>query len=126
MPNETSLGGLIEALSAKQAERKEAQAIVDALEGQEEELEKQILEKLQEVGVDRVNHAGYTAKRDERIYGNIKDYDALIKYIHRNKYYHLLERRIAVLAFRELLGIKGSVPGVEPVTKVKLSFVKTA
>lgn len=127
MPTDTrpeTLATLIEDLAAKQAERKAAQAVVDGLEEQEEALEQRVLAKLSEVGVDRVSHAGYTAKREELVYGNIKDYDALTKYIHRNKYYHLLERRIAVLAFRELLGLKGSVPGVEPVTKVKLSFRK--
>lgn len=126
MSNATTLAELMEQLKAKRAQHAEAQAVVDGIEAEEEVLEAQILEKLQETGVDRVVHSGYLAKRDERIYGQIKDYDAFTKFVHRNKYYHLFERRIATLAFRELLGLKGSVPGVEPITKVKLAFNKVA
>lgn len=124
IPQNTNLAGLFELLVNEQGHTKAASETVKEHKDNEEVIEQAILAKIAETGVDRVSHAGYTAKREELVYGNIKDYDALIKFIHRNKYYHLLERRVAVLAFREMLGIKGAVPGVEPVTKVKLSFRK--
>lgn len=124
IPQDANLSNLIGLLIEEGKRRDAAQELADEHEANEKALHEVILVKLQETGVDRVAYAGYTAKREEAVYGNIKDYDTFIKWVHRNKYWHMLERRLAVLAFREMLGIKGAVPGVEPVTKVKLSFRK--
>ena len=48
---------------------------------------------------------------------NVTDWDVFFGYIIKNKYTHLLQRRAATEACRELFEKKGSIPGVEPFSK---------
>lgn len=51
-----------------------------------------------------------------------EQWDAFYAFIHRHRYYHLLERRPAQLACEELMQSKGKIPGVVPFTQRKLNF----
>lgn len=51
----------------------------------------------------------------------VEDWDLFYQYIHRHKYYHLLERRPSVTGCRELFEMKGKIPGVVPFTQRKLN-----
>lgn len=53
---------------------------------------------------------------------SVEDWDAFYAYVHRHKYYHLLERRPSVSGCKELFDIKGSIPGVVPFTQRKLNL----
>ena len=53
---------------------------------------------------------------------SVEDWDAFYAYIHKNKYYHLLERRPSVTGCRELFDHKGAIPGVVPFTQRKLNI----
>lgn len=63
----------------------------------------------------------------ESIVPTAKDWDAFYKYLFRHKATHLLERRIAVKAYREELEARNGVPipGVEPFTRRVLKFTPT-
>lgn len=52
----------------------------------------------------------------------VKDWDEFYAFIHKHKYYHLLDRRPSVSGCRELFETKGKVPGVEPFVKIKLNL----
>jgi len=52
----------------------------------------------------------------------VKDWDLFYKFIHKNKWWHLLERRPSVVACRELFDTKGKIPGVEKFTKRKINL----
>jgi hypothetical protein len=58
----------------------------------------------------------------ESVYPQVENWDEFGDYIITNRYIHLLERRPAVLAYRELLNLGRVVPGTLPFTKRKLSF----
>jgi hypothetical protein len=58
----------------------------------------------------------------EAVYPQVKDWDAFHHWILENNYMHFLERRAAVLAYREALGQGIAVPGVLPFTKRKITF----
>lgn len=66
-----------------------------------------------------------TASVTETIVPKVEDWEAFYRYIHRNNAYHLLERRPATAAYRELLEQrKGKdVPGVVPYTKRTLKLL---
>jgi hypothetical protein len=49
----------------------------------------------------------------ESVVPQVVDWDAFYKFIAKNKYYHLLERRPSVTGCRELFETKGAIPGVE-------------
>lgn len=61
----------------------------------------------------------------EAVYPQVQDWDAFHNWILENHYLHFLERRAAVLAYREALGQGIAVPGVLPYTKRKITFKET-
>ena len=63
-----------------------------------------------------------TVTINESIVPNIKDWDLFAEYIYKNKYLHLLQRRPAVLACREIFELRGKLPGAEAFTKRTLNF----
>ena len=52
----------------------------------------------------------------------VKDWDLFYKYIYKNKFGHLLERRPSVTGCRELFDTKGNITGVEKFTKRKINL----
>jgi hypothetical protein len=52
----------------------------------------------------------------------VKDWDAFYKFILKNKWPHLLERRPSVTGCRELFDTKGAIPGVDKFTKRKINL----
>ena len=50
----------------------------------------------------------------------IADWDEFYKFIHENEYYHLLQKRFAVLACRELWELGEVIPGVNKFTSNKV------
>ena len=61
----------------------------------------------------------------EAVYPQVQDWDAFHNWILENHYLHFLEKRAAVLAYREALGQGIAVPGVLPYTKRKITFKET-
>lgn len=49
------------------------------------------------------------------------NWDEFYEYLHKNRYYHLLQRRPAVLACQELWGQGKVIPGIEKFTKMKVT-----
>ena len=59
---------------------------------------------------------------DEVVYPTADNWDDIYAYIHANKYYHLLERRLTATGFRELHEKGIQVPGVVPFKKRKVKL----
>ena len=57
----------------------------------------------------------------EAVVGNVEDWDALWPYIVKNKYFHLVQKRVSDPGLRELWEKGKVVPGVQPFTKRTLS-----
>ena len=71
------------------------------------------------------NIAGQKVTLGEAVYPQVDDWDAFHSWILDNNYLHFLEKRPAVLAYREALGQGIPVPGVLPFTKRKITFRET-
>lgn len=84
-----------------------------------------LMETMEREGVDKSTGKLATVSISEVVTGNVVDWDALWAYIYKNKFGHLLQRRVSDPAVRELFETKGKVPGVEPFTKRKLNLRKT-
>lgn len=52
----------------------------------------------------------------------VTDWDAFYAYIYKNKFGHLLQRRVSDPAWRELMEQGKKVPGTTPFTKKRLNF----
>ena len=63
-----------------------------------------------------------TVSITESVVPTVKDWDQFYAFIHKKKWYHLLERRPSVTGCREIFEMNGKLPGVEPFTKRKLNF----
>lgn len=118
----TNLSTLIESLCGLKRRKKDLEQQVKDNDKEISLLEVQIMQAMDGEGViESKNHVGKVTL-NESVYPHVEQWDQFGDYILDNRYLHLLERRPAVLAYRELLALGRAVPGVLPFTKRKLSF----
>lgn len=83
-----------------------------------------LLARLQVEGLPKASGRKATVSVSELVVADVENWEEFHAYIHRNKAYHLLERRVANAAYRELLASrKRPVPGVKPYTKHTLKLL---
>lgn len=89
-----------------------------------EGLEAQIKAKITEQGegMKAVASKLGTASITEEIVPNVDDWDAVWEYMKENDAFHLVQKRVATGAFRELMESGQAVPGMRPVPKVNVSL----
>lgn len=119
---DTSLSSLIESLGTLKREKKAAESQVKEIDKKIEEVEKNLLLAMDAEGVIESKSAIGKVTVADSVYPHVEQWDAFYEFILENKYLHLLERRPAVLAYRELLNLGRPVPGVLPYTKRKVTF----
>ena len=120
------LGLQIDALFKIREELRELQEKEKAVQARITIAEAGVMEAMTAQGVDKSTGKLATVSISETITGNVVDWDAFWLYVYKNKFGHLLQRRVSDPAIRELFEQKGGVPGVEPFTKVKLNLRKVA
>lgn len=118
----STLGGRIDQLHALREQKRTLEKQVQLLEETARELESQLIDEMDKQGVAKSTGKKATVSITESVKPSVDDWDAFYAYIHKNKYYHLLERRPSVTGCRELLELKGKVPGVVPFTQRKLNI----
>lgn len=119
----TTIGDKIDLLHALREQKRELEEQIKQVSKEMDGLEKQLIEQLDKEGVVKSTGRCATASISTSIKPSVEDWDAFYKYIHRHKYYHLLERRPSVTGCRELLETKGKIPGVVPFTQRKLKLL---
>jgi len=87
-----------------------------------EEVERELLSLMESENVTKSTGARATASISESVKPSVENWDDFYNYIHKMKYYHLLERRPSVSGCRELFETKGSIPGVVPFVQRKISL----
>lgn len=85
-------------------------------------LERQLIEQMDANGILESKNEKAKVSIQESVYPHVEQWDQFSSFILDNGYLHLLEKRPAVLAYRELLQMGKSVPGVLPFTKRKLTY----
>lgn len=58
----------------------------------------------------------------ETVVGNVEDWEALWPYIAKNKFFHLVQKRVSDPGLRELWALGKKTPGVTPFTKRTLNL----
>ena len=58
----------------------------------------------------------------ESVVANVENWEALWPYIAKNKFFHLIQKRVSDPGMRELWALKKVIPGVQPFTKRTLSL----
>lgn len=128
MPNtvtqlkQVSMGAKIDKLFMLREKKRALEAQIKELDDESKIIEVELIERMDSEETDKAGGKKATASISATVVANVEDWDALFAYIHRTKYYHLLQRRVSDPAMRELFGTKGKVPGVVPFTKRKLNL----
>lgn len=117
-----TIGGKIDLRQKLVATKAEIQAQIDAIDGQIRDVESALFAQMDKEGTTNGGGKTATVSINESVVPQIEDWDSFYAFIHRHKYYHLLERRPSVTGCRELFETKGKIPGVMPYTKRKLNF----
>lgn len=85
-------------------------------------LERDLLLQMDAEGITKATGRTATISVGEQIRPNVTDWDQFYNYIHKNKLYHLLERRPSVSGCQELFETKGVIPGVVPFTARRINM----
>lgn len=117
-----TLSDLIDSLGELKLSKKRLEADLKDVEKQITGFELDIMKAMDAEGIlESKNHVGKVSI-SESVYPQVEQWDLFDEFVLENKYLHLRERRVAVLAYRELLTLGIPVPGVLPFTKRKLTF----
>lgn len=113
-----ALWSLREEIKARDDELKELKTVFDAKRAA-------LMDRLQREGINAARgRKGSVSLSEPIIVANVENWDEVWAYIHRNKAYHLVERRIANAAYREILANRRGkdIPGIKPFEKVNLNL----
>jgi hypothetical protein len=89
-----------------------------------EVLRDQLLAKMKEQGEDinSISSRTHTATKTKDPVPVVDDWDTFYDWLWETKSWHLLQRRIAVGAFREVIDSGGEIPGLHATDKVDISL----
>lgn len=116
----STIGVKIDKLHALREDKRAREEEIKQLNEQMDLLENELIAQMDKEGVSKSTGVAASVAISISVKPSVEDWDAFYAYIHRNKYYHLLERRPSVTGCRELLETKGKVPGIVPFTQRKL------
>lgn len=118
----STIGAKIDRLHDLREQKRDLEAKIKEIVGKASELENALMEQMDAEGVSKSTGNSATVSVTLSVKPSVDDWEAFYKYIHRTKYYHLLERRPSVTGCRELLETKGKIPGIVPFTQRKLNI----
>ena len=100
----------------------ELEAAMEDVGGQISDLDAEILEAMHMSGLEKTATKFGTVSVNTSTVAQVEDWDAFLTYIYKNKYGHLLQRRVSDPAWRELIEQGKKVPGTSPFTKKRLNY----
>ena len=80
------------------------------------------MENMDKDGIDKMTGRKATVSISTSVVATVEDWDAFLAFVYRTKSGHLLQRRVSDPAWREMIEIKGKVPGTQPFTKKRLNL----
>lgn len=116
-----TMGALIDSIWAAREEKRRLEVQVKEVEAAIAELQTQLMERMETEKTDKAQGSKAGVSISTNIVANVEDWDALWAYIAKNKYYGLLQKRVTETAYRELLDLGKTVPGVQPFPKRTLN-----
>lgn len=115
---------IISKLAEVRDERRRISARDKELVAEWRALEMELLVRLDEQGMLKASTQAGTASITETVLPQVVDWEALHAHIQETGDFHLLQKRPAAAAFRELHQSGITVPGMEPYTKREISLRK--
>ena len=122
-PPKPTIGSDIDAIWKLREEKRALEAKAKKVEEQIEEIETRLMEEMKAQGVEKATGSKAGVSISTAVVANVTDWDAFYAYIYKNKYGHLLQRRVSDPAWRELAkdGLK-PLPGTEAFSRKRLNL----
>ena len=120
-PPTLTLGATIDAMWALREEKRAAVAATKVIELKIENLESTMFDLMDAQETTKSQGKKASASITETVVGNVEDWEALWPYISKNKYWHLVQKRVSDPGLRELWALNKKTPGVVPFTKRTLN-----
>lgn len=120
-----TLGEAIDTLYQARAARLAKAKEVKDLQVEESKAKAEVLKLLGEAGLEKASGKLATAGITTEDVPYIKDWDQVYKYIKENDRFDLLQKRIGVVAWRDLYKDNILVPGTEAAVDTDLSLTKS-
>lgn len=117
-----SLGATTDKMWALREKKRAADAVVKNIEAEIKELEPMLFSLLDAQDTRKAEGKKASVSIGEAVVGTVDDWDATWAYIAKNKFFHLVQKRLSDPALRELWALGKVVPGVQPFTKRTLSI----
>ena len=119
---QAAIGKTIDKIFSLRKKKAELESAVKDLEGQIALLDAEVLEALEASGVEKTATKHGTVSISVSTVAQVTDWDAFLSYVYKNKYGHLLQRRVSDPAWRELVEQGKKVPGTTGFTKKRLNY----
>lgn len=118
------IGSLVSRLKSKRDEIRAADEVVKGYKEEYNTLQMELLDVMKEVGVDKVSNDVATVSIKKTQVAQVIDWEKFYRYIHKNKAFFMLQKRVSDVAYRETLEDRKNrpIPGVESFTKVALNL----
>lgn len=123
--NEPEIGDLIDKMTELKVQKAFHEKQAEAFGKEINLVEEAIIHALSDAKLESASHGGTKVTPKEHTYAHVEDWSKFYDFIHNEQYYHLLEKRVSVTGYRELLDLGREVPGVIPFKKLKLSVTKS-
>ena len=107
-------GTMIDNLSARREEIRDLTKQVEELKRSKAVMESDIMDRLEKEGVTGARSEHASVSVTENVKPQVNDWPTFYRFIAKNDYFHLLDRRPSVTGCRELFETKGAIPGVTP------------
>ena len=118
------IGTKLDRLYKLNLKKSEAEEAVKKINAKITEAEDDILDTIKKEDLEGAEGKLARCSINRSVVGNITDWIAFCKYMSRNKRWDMVQKRIALKAYRDTLESGKKVPGVEKYTKVSLSLTK--
>jgi hypothetical protein len=118
----TTPGALIDSMWELRDKKRKLEASIKDLDGQLDALESELMERMAADGLDKMTGKCASVSISTSVVANVEDWDAFMAWIYKTKNGHLLQRRVSDPAWREMVELKGVVPGTQPFTKKRLNL----
>lgn len=120
--NKPSIGGYIDLLFALREQKRDLESQIKEIDECVKDHEASLEAAMQEAGLDKATGSKATVSFTSTVVADVTDWDTFWLYVAKNKFFHLIQRRVSDPAYRELLEAGRKVPGVQPFPKRKLNL----
>jgi len=122
MASTPSVGALIDSMYDLREAKRALESKIEDIDKVYRQHEEELMKKLDDSGLDKASGKLASASISSTNVGNVTDWETLYKYIKRTNNFQLLQRRLSDPAYRELMELKGTVPGVQPFIRKRLNL----